>query len=738
MKVSTDNLLDEISQAFMLKFEAQKLDPAFLQNFVAELFKKVIYANSSILSINNKISKTDSFSGSNNQSKAADTFSAKIKKTFYDLTQDQQYENKFKQFFKRAFNGSNLNALIPSVELNNNNLTDIFDNLLEKNIENKNEQINPSIKELKTDTINTNNVVTNTLKEEKTETVKEQPIVNELKTVTNQLKTEINNLETDREKTVVNNIKTEVLNAKEIKADNIIDRPITRLSKEKNVSKEKTDKQKNIKVVQALPPNEYKKDFLNISQKLEQLKYKIAPQGDFSEGRVDKIKDQPEVILGGITPNGQNALSNVLTPLFQANFKELIKITSTSKKEDNKKEGSGSGSSFVGRVLSTLAAMGIFALIKKGISAGIRGLVNSLKGLGRGVVQAARAVGVGAARFAGAARTLAPAAARVVGPVAAVAGGEFIGGQVGKLIGSNETVSKFLYGRETAGKEAYEKYGTGMLGFGRATYDLYQQGVETAEQEKEHQRMSQERLEKSKESMAGKRQYTPEEETKRKKIIDELKAREESFKKQYEELKAQAWEGWNPFHDEQKETEARKNWESAKETLTIQENKLAEFAKLKPAVQQPQIKEGERPSEPVKVEQLDKSIDLKPIPSDKEGISTEGIITKTETPTDKLASITSENSLTLDKAFDPKQFSLSNDSLKQIVTNTNDTNGTLKVLSEAMFKLATVFDKKITQNGNGNTTIIGGLGQTTQKTTPASIVANSNVDPIRRVRMQFA
>lgn len=80
-------------------------------------------------------------------------------------------------------------------------------------------------------------------------------------------------------------------------------------------------------------------------------------------------------------------------------------------------------------------------------------------------------------------------AAGAAGTVAAgVVGGELIGGMAGQAIGSNEAVSEALYGSPTAGKEAYEKYGTGMIGFSRASYDyLFGEGAkvrkETAETE---------------------------------------------------------------------------------------------------------------------------------------------------------------------------------------------------------------------------------------------------------------
>jgi hypothetical protein len=91
--------------------------------------------------------------------------------------------------------------------------------------------------------------------------------------------------------------------------------------------------------------------------------------------------------------------------------------------------------------------------------------------------------------------------------------------------------------------------------------------------------------------------------------------------------------------------------------------------------------------------------------------------------------------LPLDKYFDPQSLTLNNTTLEKIAVNTNDTNNSLKVLSDALFKLIVVLDKKTTQAG---TTIINAAGKTMQQATPASVIANTNADPIRRVRMQFA
>jgi hypothetical protein len=91
--------------------------------------------------------------------------------------------------------------------------------------------------------------------------------------------------------------------------------------------------------------------------------------------------------------------------------------------------------------------------------------------------------------------------------------------------------------------------------------------------------------------------------------------------------------------------------------------------------------------------------------------------------------------LPLEKYFNPQNLSLNNTTLEEIANNTSDTNSSLKVLSDALFKLIVVLDKKTSQTG---ATVINNVGKTAQQNTPASVIANTNADPIRRVRMQFA
>lgn len=90
----------------------------------------------------------------------------------------------------------------------------------------------------------------------------------------------------------------------------------------------------------------------------------------------------------------------------------------------------------------------------------------------------------------------------------------------------------------------------------------------------------------------------------------------------------------------------------------------------------------------------------------------------------------------LEKVFGSDGIGLNNNALDKIVANTGDTNAALKTLSEALFKLVTVFDKKLTSTNNSRTII--NTGGNDEDPTPASAVVASNQDPIRRIRMQFA
>jgi len=88
----------------------------------------------------------------------------------------------------------------------------------------------------------------------------------------------------------------------------------------------------------------------------------------------------------------------------------------------------------------------------------------------------------------------------------------------------------------------------------------------------------------------------------------------------------------------------------------------------------------------------------------------------------------------LEKYFNGKDFSLSNGALEKIASNTGSTNDGLKVLGQAILKLAQIFETK--NKTSSNNIIVNGQQQ--EIFPSASQVAASNIDPIRRIRAQFA
>jgi hypothetical protein len=91
--------------------------------------------------------------------------------------------------------------------------------------------------------------------------------------------------------------------------------------------------------------------------------------------------------------------------------------------------------------------------------------------------------------------------------------------------------------------------------------------------------------------------------------------------------------------------------------------------------------------------------------------------------------------LPLDKYFDPQSLSLNNTTLEQIASNTKDTNKALNGLTDAIIKMVGAFNQKASVQGS--TTVIN-AGGGSKDPTSASMAANLNLDPIRRVRSQFA
>ena len=132
-------------------------------------------------------------------------------------------------------------------------------------------------------------------------------------------------------------------------------------------------------------------------------------------------------------------------------------------------------------------------------------------------------------------------------------------------------------------------------------------------------------------------------------------------------------------------------------------------------------------------EEKTSSVATAPATSNVVPLANGGVVTK---PTNAIVGEAGpEAVLPLDKLFSNINTNVNNAALDQIASNTEDTNMSIKSLSNALLKLVTVLDKKISTQGE--TTIVNAGGQQSQITS-ASVIANSNMDPIRRVRAQFA
>ena len=88
----------------------------------------------------------------------------------------------------------------------------------------------------------------------------------------------------------------------------------------------------------------------------------------------------------------------------------------------------------------------------------------------------------------------------------------------------------------------------------------------------------------------------------------------------------------------------------------------------------------------------------------------------------------------LEQVINTSNASLNNTALDQIVNNTKDTNSTLKNLSDALYGLVKVLDKKMSTNNN--TTIIN-TPQGSKQIPSASQVAENNINAIRNIREKF-
>jgi hypothetical protein len=219
---------------------------------------------------------------------------------------------------------------------------------------------------------------------------------------------------------------------------------------------------------------------------------------------IDYFKDTIEPIpfkFDGFTDDGETALWNVFPPLFKDIFKDILRGATGV-------EGAATGGQtgprskfqekgLVGTIMDWFDYGEDFFPGRGGPRRGSKppkpqtGKGGFFRNLARGAINVGR-LPAGSAALGKAGVT------GLAGTAAAVAGGEIIGGQIGKAIGSSETVSEALYGSKTAGKEAYEQYGTGITGFLRASWDLGKQIVTNKQAETKFIKQKQEIIQKDK------------------------------------------------------------------------------------------------------------------------------------------------------------------------------------------------------------------------------------------------
>lgn len=268
---------------------------------------------------------------------------------------------------------------------------------------------------------------------------------------------------------------------------------------------------------------------------------------------LDYFKDTIEPIpfkFDGFTEDGETALWNVFPPLFKDIFKDILRGIPTPEETTT---ASGPRSSFQEKgLVGTLMDWfdfgedffpgrgdsrgrksprtgpkkdGIFKKAGRLLGRGVTSIGSGVAGLGRGALEVGRgALALGKTPVSTAALGKAGALG-VAGTAGAVVGGEVIGGQIGKMLVTNDTISEYLYGDKDAGKEAVEKYGTGILGGLRAGYDvLFGEGATQRQEARESKarevKMQKEAIEKNK---------TLDEPTKRKKAIVLQKTIDESL-----------------------------------------------------------------------------------------------------------------------------------------------------------------------------------------------------------------
>jgi hypothetical protein len=109
-----------------------------------------------------------------------------------------------------------------------------------------------------------------------------------------------------------------------------------------------------------------------------------------------------------------------------------------------------------------------------------------------------------------------------------------------------------------------------------------------------------------------------------------------------------------------------------------------------------------------------------------------GGVVATQPTTTPIDNLNQSAVIPLEKYFNGKDFTLSNNTLEKIASNTGNTNNGLQALGQAIVQLARVLE---TNNKPANT-IINSPSQ--QQYPSASQIAASNVDPIRAVRRAFA
>lgn len=209
----------------------------------------------------------------------------------------------------------------------------------------------------------------------------------------------------------------------------------------------------------------------------------------------------------GITETGEAALWRVFPPLFKDIFKDILRDMTVA-------QDSTTGADSL-RPKSTFEEKGLLGMLLDAFDVGENFIPNGrggrgiFKRAGSVIKRAATSVGGGLANLGRGAMTLArtpvsmaatgkAGAAGLLGTAGAIVGGEVIGGQIGKAIGSNEKFSEYWYGDKNAGKEAYEKYGTGITGFLSASWDLGKQLITNKQEEGETKKRVQDSIERLK------------------------------------------------------------------------------------------------------------------------------------------------------------------------------------------------------------------------------------------------